>query len=222
MVLLLLSGFVITEAPAQEDPTYRMEVGVGVGAMSYLGDFNGNVFRSMQPMGGIAMRRVFNPYTALNLTASYGKLKGAARDEQTYYPEYGKDYVFSGQTAALTLTFEYNFWPYGTGKDYRGARRLTPYIYGGLGGNYVKTNKNVFTAQLPLGVGVKYKIAPHLNLSLAWGVHFTLSDELDGAKDPYGIASSGMFKNTDGYSSLQLSLTYSFSAKCPTCNKDYF
>ncbi|MDD6865956.1 MAG: porin family protein, partial [Prevotella sp.] len=40
-------------------------------------------------------------------------------------------------------------------------------------------------------------------------------------KDPYGIKSSGLFKNTDCYSVLQLSLTYSFMPKCVTCNKDY-
>ncbi len=35
-------------------------------------------------------------------------------------------------------------------------------------------------------------------------------DELDGQKDPYGIKSSGLFKNTDSYSTLQLTFSYSF------------
>ena len=52
-------------------------------------------------------------------------------------------------------------------------------------------------------------------------MHFSQNDELDGAKDPYGIKSSGMFKNTDCYSTLQMTLTYSFMQKCVTCNKDY-
>ena len=47
------------------------------------------------------------------------------------------------------------------------------------------------------------------------------SDEIDGKKDPYGIKSTGIFKNTDCYSALQLSITYSFLPKCVTCNKDY-
>ena len=51
-------------------------------------------------------------------------------------------------------------------------------------------------------------------------MHFALSDGLDGVKDPYGIASSGMFKNTDSYSVLQVSLTYSFAAKCRTFHND--
>lgn len=51
-------------------------------------------------------------------------------------------------------------------------------------------------------------------------MHFSLSDMLDGVQDPYTIQSSGLCKNTDCYSALQLSITYSFSAKCVTCNKE--
>ena len=47
-----------------------------------------------------------------------------------------------------------------------------------------------------------------------------MSDELDGRKDPYGIKSSGLFKNTDCYTMLQVTLTYSFMAKCRTCHND--
>ena len=96
-----------------------------------------------------------------------------------------------------------------------------PYVFGGLGATYVKGNeKNVFTANVPLGFGAKYKINERLNVGLDWTIHFSLSDELDGVKDPYWVKSSGAFKNTDCYSMLQVSLTYSFSAKCKTCNKE--
>lgn len=36
---------------AQDDPQYRMEIGAGVGVMTYEGDFNGNVLGDMQPAG---------------------------------------------------------------------------------------------------------------------------------------------------------------------------
>ena len=69
-------------------------------------------------------------------------------------------------------------------------------------------------------VRVKYKLAERVNLGVQWAMHFSASDKLDGAVDPYGIKSSGLFKNTDCYSVLQAFITYSFSAKCRTCNKD--
>ena len=133
-------------------------------------------------------------------------------------PEYTK-YEFNNSLVDVSTTFEYNFWPYGTGRDYRGAKRLTPYLLLGIGTTAVKTeNKSVFTANLPLGVGVKYKLADRLNLAVQWVAHFSLSDELDGVKDPYMVTSKGMFKNTDTYTVLQLSLTYSFWAKCRVCH----
>lgn len=73
---------------------------------------------------------------------------------------------------------------------------------------------------IPIGLGVKYKIGTRVNLGLEWLMHFSLSDMLDGVQDPYTIQSSGLCKNTDCYSALQLSITYSFSAKCVTCNKE--
>ena len=81
-------------------------------------------------------------------------------------------------------------------------------------------DNSVFTANVPLGLGVKYKLGERLNLGVEWRVHFSLSDKLDGMADPYGIRSSGLFKNTDCYSALQLTLTYSFMSKCRTCNND--
>ena len=223
-IALMIASFLFLFAPmsAQDDPQYRMELGAGVGMVSYEGDFNGNVLKNMQPMASILWRYNFDPYKDLRLSASYGKLKGSSMDVKTYYPDYVDNaYSFNNTLVDVSLVFEYNFWPYGTGRDYRGAKRLTPYIYGGLGATSVSGgSKNVFTANVPIGIGVKYKLKERLNLGLDWGFHFSLSDELDGVKDPYWVESSGMFKNTDCYSMLQLTLTYSFKAKCRTCNKD--
>ena len=207
---------------AQDDPQYRMEIGAGVGMVSYEGDFNGNVFGNMQPMASVLWRYNFDSYKDLRASISYGKLKGDSKDSKTYYPDYADaPYSFNNNVVDVSLVFEYNFWPYGTGRDYRGAKRLTPYIYGGLGATSVSGgSKSVFTANVPIGIGVKYKIKERLNVGLDWGIHFSLSDELDGVKDPYRVQSSGAFKNTDCYSMLQLTLTYSFKAKCRTCNKE--
>lgn len=218
--ILLLVAAVQTQA--QDDVEYRMEVGAGVGLVSYLGDFNGSVVKNMQPMGSLVWRWVLNPRMALRAKGSYGKLKGSSADVQTYYPDMqAKPYEFNHSLGDLGVTFEYNFWPYGTGRDYRGAKRLTPFIFGGVGGTYVSGGpKDVWTAHVPLGLGVKYKLGDRVNIGLEWAAHFSLSDKLDGVVDPYRVKSSGLFKNTDGYSALLVTLTYSFQAKCRTCHND--
>ena len=173
-------------------------------------------------MGSLVWRWVLNPRMALRAKGSYGKLKGSSADVQTYYPDMqAKPYQFNHSLGDLGVTFEYNFWPYGTGRDYRGAKRLTPFIFGGVGGTYVSGGpKDVLTAHVPLGLGVKYKLGVRVNVGLEWAAHFSLSDKLDGVVDPYLVKSSGLFKNTDGYSALLVTLTYSFQAKCRTCHND--
>lgn len=222
LLLALLALCPMLGIRAQDDPQYRMEIGAGVGLVAYEGDFNGKLFSQMQPMGAFVGRYNFDPYKDLRLNIGVGKIKGSSDKLETYYPDMQEQaYSFSNTLVDVSLVFEYNFWPYGTGRDYRGAKRLTPFIFGGLGATFVKgADKNVFTGNLPLGLGAKYKINERLNVSLDWTMHFSLSDELDGVKDPYQVKSSGAFKNTDCYSMLQLSLTYSFSAKCRTCNKE--
>lgn len=223
LLLMLMVLLPAARMSAQDDPQYRMEIGAGVGMVSYEGDFNGNVLKNMQPMFSALWRYNFDPYKDLRLSATYGKLKGSSKDVDTYYPDYAtEEYSFNRNLLDVSLVFEYNFWPYGTGRDYRGAKRLTPYIYGGIGATSASGggSKSVFTANVPIGLGVKYKLNERMNLGLDWGIHFSLNDELDGVKDPYQVKSSGMFKNTDCYSMLQLTLTYSFKAKCRTCNKE--
>lgn len=221
LVTLLMLCATLT-ASAQQDDEYLMEIGGGVGMMSYQGDFNGKITSGMQPAGAILWRRLLNPYMGFRVTGMMGKLKGDATRVETYYPdETTRDYSFDRSLTDVSVTYEYNFWPYGTGRDYRGAKRLTPFVFGGIGATYVSGGeKKVFTANVPIGLGIKYKLKERLNVGLEWSMHFSLSDELDGIADPYGIKSSGAFKNTDCYSGLMLTLTYSFKSKCRTCNND--
>lgn len=221
LVTLLMLCATLT-ASAQQDDEYLMEIGGGVGMVSYQGDFNGKITSGMQPAGAIVWRRLLNPYMGFRVTGMMGKLKGDATRVETYYPdETTRAYSFDHSLTDISVTYEYNFWPYGTGRDYRGAKRLTPFIFGGIGATYVSGGeKKVFAANVPIGLGIKYKLKERLNVGLEWSMHFSLSDELDGIADPYGIKSSGAFKNTDCYSGLMLTLTYSFKSKCRTCNND--
>ena len=218
LLILLLAAACVQ---AQTEPEYRLEVGGGLGAVTYLGDFNSGIFNEMQPMGSLLAKYRLDPRRAMAVNISYGQLKGSSKNAKTYYPE-RQDYQFKTSLVDVGLRYEYNFWPYGTGLEYRGAKRLTPYIYIGLGATVAKPDsiKTVVGVNMPLGGGVKYKIADRLNLGVEWTMHFCSSDKLDGVEDPYGIKSSGVFKNTDCYSHLRVSLTYDLWAKCKTCHND--
>ena len=207
-------------AQAQTEPEYRLEVGGGIGMVSYEGDFNGNIFRNPQAAFSLLAKYRWNPRVALAMNISYMQLKGSAKDVKSYVPQQWQDYTFKRKVGDVGLRLEYNFWPYGTGMEYRGAQRLTPYIFLGLGATVFKTDKTQLAMNMPLGGGVKYKAADRVNVAVEWAMHFTGSDRLDGVSDPYGIKSSGLFKNTDCYSHLRLSVSYDLWAKCKTCHND--
>lgn len=215
-ILLMLT----VEGHAQTEPEYRLEVGGGIGMVSYQGDFNGNIFKNMQPMFSLLAKYKFNPRVAIAMNISYGKLKGSAKDITSHVPAQWVDYTFKRKIGDVGVRMEYNFWPYGTGMEYRGAQRLTPYIFIGLGTTVYKTDKPQLAMNMPLGLGMKYKAADRMNIALEWAMHFSSSDRLDGVSDPLGIKSSGLFKNTDCYSQLRLSVTYDLWAKCKTCHND--
>ena len=220
ILFLLVSAMTLH---AQDDPEYKMEIGAGAGLLTYEGDFNGNLLKESQPMASLMLRRTFNPWMALKLNAIMGKVKGSSANVETKYPDYlTEPYTFSRSLYDVCLSYEYNFMPYGTGRDYRGAKRLVPFAFIGLG-VVVSSGDGLTKAamNMPLGLGIKYKAGKRVNVGLEWAIHLSQSDEIDGIKDPYGIKSSGIFKNTDCYSALQLSITYSFMPKCVTCNKDF-
>ena len=217
---LLLAALLlpVLTAAAQDEPEYRMEIGVGAGLIAYTGDFNGNLLKGMQPWGTLVARYHLNPRMALAMNIGTGRIKGSTDDMETWNPI--ERYEFNNQITEVDFRYEYNFWAYGTGQEYRGARRFVPFITLGLGLTHHSGDNSGIAMNLPIGVGVKWKIAPRLNLTAEWVMRFTPSDNLDGREDIYGIKSSGLFKNTDCYSVLQVGLSYDLWAKCKTCNND--
>ena len=221
---LLCAAFLASSlvfAQAQTEPEYRMEIGAGVGVTNYLGDFNHNLLKGFQPMGGAVLKYKMNPRMAWSAGLNYGQLKGSSKNVDTWYPELADNPIdFTTKMVSFDMRYEYNFWPFGTGREYYGAKPLTPFIAMGAGLAFAKCNESATAFQVPLGVGVKYKLKQRLNLTAEWMMHITGSDKLDGMKDPYGINSSGLFKNTDCYSTFLVSLTYEFMERCRTCHND--
>ena len=134
VTILALFFISVTGMWAQSGTPYKGEVGAGVGVTNYLGDFNGSLTKGFQPEVNIIYRRVFDAYKALKLDLSVAPYKGSSKDVKTYYPDYAASpYNFKRTLIDLNAAYEYNFMPYGTGRDYRGAQRLTPFIFIGLG-----------------------------------------------------------------------------------------
>lgn len=218
-MMLCLSGVV-----RADNLEYRYEVGVMVGGSSYYGDANySSLMNNMNIMGGIVGRYNINPRLAVKANLAVARISGSTADFDNRFP--GGDVDFSRTLYDLGAQFECHFFAYGDGSGYKRTRRLAPYIFAGAGMTFApEPAENVFTMNLPVGLGVKYKIAPRINLGCELSFRFTLSDDFDVTKetapvlcDPYGIKSSGL-KNKDSYSFLSISVTYDLSPKYRKCN----
>jgi len=220
--LLAFSAPLFIEAQENE---YRMEAGGMLGSSFYMGDANTSVpFKNLHFAGGAMARYIINPHMALKANLTMGKISGNTENFDNKYPE-NKQVSFSRNIFDLGTQFEYNFWGYGIGQEYKGYRRFTPYILGGMGFTFAPAPaKDVFTVNFPIGVGVKYKIAQRLNIGCEITMRFSLSDNLDVTNkdglilsDPYGIKGMGV-KNKDSYSFTTVFVTYDLFPKCRKCN----
>lgn len=225
-IVMLLLGALLSPTMLlhAEELEYRYEIGAMTGGSFYLGDANYiGMFKNMNFMGGALWRYNLNPRMAVKTNLAVARISGDTAGGENKFP--GGDTHFSRTLYDLGAQFEYNFFAYGEGTGYKRTHRLTPYIFGGLGFTFAPEPKdNVFTANIPLGIGVKYKFAPRFNVGCELSYRFSLSDKLDVTEknlpqldDPYGIKSDGL-KNKDSYAFLAIFLTYDLSPKYRRCN----
>ncbi len=235
VTFLYLFSCGVLRAQEQDELEYRMELGVGVGTCFYLGDVNKTPFSDLSAMGGVVLRRIFNPRMCVKGNVALGHIRGSSggyflpNDPNSGTPEGGTPCTvsFSRNVIDVGAQFEMNFWAYGMSGGYKENNRITPYALAGMGITVGMGGggSTCGALNLPVGVGVKYKVRPRLNLGLEWTMRFTTSDNLDdtGAgttlMHPYGVKSVGL-KNKDCYSFLMMSVTYDLSPKYRKCNNE--
>ena len=217
---------------AEEEVEYKMDMGAGLGGCFYMGDANGVPFANLSAMGAITARRILNPRMAVKANIAFGHIHGETDGfiPTNAYIEAAEGGIptkvnFSRNVLDVGAQFEMNFWGFGTGVGYKGNSRITPYILAGIGltlgmggGAGMCGGMNI-----PVGLGVKYKLKPRVNLGFEWTMRFSTTDKLDATpqgtqlKDPYGIKSA-MFKNKDSYSFAMFFITYDMFPKLRKCN----
>ena len=215
LILGIMMGLILT-ATAQD---YKYEAGGGLGIGFYMGDANQSaLFHKPGAAFAALLRRTINYRWAIKFDLATAHIKGDTRDFDTRFP--GGDFNFSRQLIDLGAQAEFNFFHYGWGYSYLGTKRFSPYLLVGVGITAVpKKGDGYFSLNIPIGVGLKYKLAERWNIGFEFSMRKSLGDKLDGKvlDDPYKIQSSA-FKNTDWYSFTWFTITYDFGRKKTICN----
>lgn len=211
--------------PMKAQEEYLMEIGAGGGTGFYMGDANTvRFYKNCEMAYGFLWAYHFNPRYSVKVDLQQVGISGNTRQASNAFPE-GRNVAFRKSVYDLSGVFEYNFSAYGY--KLRDAKRFTPYIYAGLGMTLgTGEGSTCWGINIPFGVGVKYKIAPRLNIGLDFTMHKLFSDRLDEVKngellldDPYKIKSSWL-KNKDWYSVTFIYISYDFLSKVRRCNSN--
>lgn len=205
-------------ARAQE-AAYKFDLGGSLGISGYLGDANtSSLFKHTGIAAAANFRYLLNTRMAVRGSLTYASLSGNSAEMENVNPG-GATYKFTSSVYDLGCRFEFNLFNYGIGETYRKLRRWTPYIAAGLGFNVASSGSSTAAAlDLPMAIGVKYKIKPRLNLTAEWTMTKAFGDKLDGPalSDLQGIKSS-FIKNTDWFSTITIGLSYEFGERCKNC-----
>lgn len=213
-IVCLLTAMLFSHQVSAQEAEYKMEFGGMAGMAFYLGDANMTWYKGITMAGGAMARYNINPRMSVKANLIAGKLGADGTKNKNQFPDTPVEKLkFSNTLIDLSGQYEISFWGYGTGKGYKGTKRITPYIQAGFGFTYC----NVFTFNIPVGIGVKYKVTDRLNVGLDWTMRFAMSDKLDGINDPYHIK-SGFLKNKDSYSFTSIYVSYDMFQKLRKCN----
>ena len=147
---------------AQEEDEYQMEMGGALGLDFYMGDANKVPFRHTSVMGGLLVRKIFNPRMVLKGNLAMGHLAGNTKgyyipeDATSKTPEGGVpvSFKFKRNVVDLGAQFEFNFWGYSMGEAYKGNSRFTPYAVAGAGLTLVTGGGGGTTPITPVTPGV--------------------------------------------------------------------
>ncbi len=221
--LLIIFSLYSLSAKAQDD--YKYEIGGMAGVSFYMGDANKTkLYNDIGPAFGGVFRYNFDLRWGLKTNLLMGQVSGDTRDFSNAFP-FEQHASFKRFFGEVGTQIEFNFFSYSDQFAYLGAKRFTPYVFTGIGFTFAGGDKTFFDANIPMGIGLKYKVKDRLNLGFEFSFRRLFSDSFDVTKqgglqlnDPYKIKSS-VFKNKDWYSLTMFSVTWSFGAReCPCLN----
>lgn len=215
---------------------YKWEVGLPIGINQYFGDMHCSQPYASQNslMVGAFVRRHINDYFTLRPQILVGRLAGRDLDNPDKLWDYRR--LRFKSTPFIEAAVLGEFYPLKERRftcDGFMKKTLSPYIFGGIGATYsnptvyqdagasapviprdlqadrdhVAKFGNRIAAVIPVGLGLKYNVAPRWTLGAEAGYRFSTSDYLDG------ISMAGNAERKDGYFLANVLGSYRFGDK---------
>lgn len=212
----------IANVHAQE---YKYEIGGAAGTSFYMGDANrGKFFLHPGMGGGILFRYNIDFLWGIKAGIFAANISGKSEDSGNSFP-FEQHASFHRTLAEVGTQVEFNFFPYSDKYAYLGTKPYTPYLFTGVGITYATGNNHFIDANIPFGMGFKYKLKNRMNIGIEFSMRKLFRDDFDVTEKrsgwnldrPYGIESN-LLKNRDWYSFTMIFLTWEFSLREDPCH----
>ncbi|HYG15861.1 MAG TPA: DUF6089 family protein [Bacteroidia bacterium] len=206
--LFLAAGIAVSTIGAAQD---NVEIGLMLGGTNYIGDMTESQFQEFNPAVGLMLRYNPNYNFSIRGNALYGSLNG---DDENFVSEEKRrrNLDFTSPLFEFSGQVEWNILGYDAlGKNK--SKRFTPYLFAGVGifkfnpwtkleddrvelqplgtegqGTTPLQNRKKYAltqVSLPFGLGIKFMLAPRLNVGLEYGRRFTFTDYIDDVSLTY-------------------------------------
>jgi hypothetical protein len=203
------------------------EVGFFAGGSNYIGDIGPTDFVSPNKLAfGLLYKWNKSPRHSWRFSYVQSEITSNDMSSATNGRKQ-RGYRFDNSIKEVSLGLEFNFFDFNL---HDSETKFTPYIYSGI--SYIaydelfvelgETKKDYTDSAIaiPMVVGIKSNITPHLILGAEIGARYSLTDNLDGSNpknknlEPLQF---GNINNTDWYVFSGITLTYTFGTKPCYC-----
>lgn len=218
IILLMTAAF---QSYGQSAP-YKFDIGAELGMSGYIGDANrSSLMKHPGFVGEASFRYLPNVRWAIKGVLSAFTLSGNTADLDDVLPSTGEEaYDFKSTVYDLGARVEFNFFNYGIGETYKRLKRWSPYLTLGVGVCMSSSGGgSSFAPNIPMGLGLKYKVGERVNLSAEFTMTKVFGDKVDGPLlSDLNTIKTAFYKNTDWYSRLTIGISYEFGKRCETCH----
>lgn len=226
VVSLVVIGLLLTIFTANiQAQEYKYEIGGAGGASFYMGDANrSRLYLHSGMSGGFLFRYNLNFLWSIKTGLFVANVSGKSEDSNNTFPFTGQA-SFHRTLAELGTQVEFNFFRYSDKYAYLGTKPYTPYLFTGVGVTYASGNKAFIGANLPFGIGLKYKLKNRMNIGIEFSMRKLFDDDFDVTEKttgwnldkPFNIE-SGFLKNRDWYSFTMIFLTWELGTREDPCH----
>lgn len=194
------------------------EVGVFVGGSNFIGDVGPTNYINPNKLA-LGVLYKWNKSTRHSWRASYIQSTIRSNDLRSDAPNrLQRGFSFKNNIQELSAGVEFNFFDFDL---HELTTKITPYVFTGL--NYFRYDyqyfsngatefrKKEFALAIPMVLGAKSNITPHLILGIEVGARYTFTDNIDASNpDLPNALQFGNINNKDWYVFSGITLTYTF------------